>query len=88
MTSEGDTPSSLDDDHPSQSLRDGSDEPLLLDGSTGRPRPRKFTFADFMAISPGPNTLPWTLRTVAGTLLFVSMFGMLPLFALFLPFFR
>ena len=49
-------------------LGDGADEPLLVGGSTGRPRPRTFTFLEFIAIPPGPMTLPWTLRTAVGTL--------------------
>lgn len=49
-------------------LGDGADEPLLLGGSTGRPRPRTFTFLEFIAIPPGPMTIPWTPRAAVGTL--------------------
>ena len=64
---------------------DGADEPLLLDGSTGRPRPRTFTFLEFISIPPGPKTLPWTLRTFAGIFLLFSMFVSIPFFILIYP---
>lgn len=65
-------------------LRDGADEPLLVGGSTGRPRPRTFTFLEFIAIPPGPMTLPWTMRTAVGAFGVIATIVLLSLLPIFL----
>lgn len=48
------------------------DEPLLLGGSHGRGRPRKFTFFQFLTIPFGPNSLPIDLRTCCTSVIFFN----------------
>ena len=45
---------------------DDVNEPLLVGGSSGRPRPRQFTFAEFIVIPYGPLGLPLDARTGLG----------------------